>query len=236
MKEFLLRIPIIRSWVTNRALSKYNSFDSGLIRIHIKYEPFTMCKEYKFLRNLSLVRRYKNVQGCIVECGTWKGGMIAGMAELLDDNNRNYFLFDSFEGLPPAKEIDGKSAIEWQNDTEAEAYLDNCYAQESDAQAAMALSKTKNWKTIKGWFQNTLPGYDFKEEIAILRLDGDWYESTIQCLNNLYPKVKTGGIIIIDDYYTWEGCTKAVHDYLSKNNISSPVMQYMDTVAFIIKK
>ncbi|HNP99483.1 MAG TPA: TylF/MycF/NovP-related O-methyltransferase, partial [Bacteroidia bacterium] len=73
------------------------------------------------------------------------------------------------------------------------------------------------------------------KQISLLRLDGDWYESTYTCLEAFYPKVSDGGYIVIDDYYQWEGCAKAVHDYLSKHQLSDRIHQTAHGVAYIIK-
>ena len=86
----------------------------------------------------------------------------------------------------------------------------------------------------KGWFSETLQGYS-GGNIAILRMDGDWYESTIDILNHLFEKVNEGGLIIIDDYFSWDGCSKAVHDFLAENKLPNRVRQYNNKVAYIIK-
>jgi O-methyltransferase len=70
-----------------------------------------------------------------------------------------------------------------------------------------------------------------------LRLDADWYKSTIECLNALYDSISSGGIIIIDDYYTWDGCTKAIHDFLSTRQLNLKIRQTrFGGVAFIVKE
>src|ERR1700736_4242629 len=74
-------------------------------RLYEKYREFTMQPMHRFLNNLQLVDRYRPA-GCVVECGVWRGGAIAAIAELLGPQ-RTYLLFDSFEGLPPAGELDG---------------------------------------------------------------------------------------------------------------------------------
>ena len=161
--------------------------------------------------------------------------MIAGFAEILG-SNRAYFLFDSFEGLPPAKEIDGEAALAWQKDVNAPGYFDNCRAEMKWAEDAMKKSRVTNYKLVKGWFENTVPGYKLDEKIALLHLDADWYDSTMLCLVHLIPKVITGGVIILDDYYLWEGCRKATHDYLSQHSISAGIMQYNDgNIHYFIK-
>jgi O-methyltransferase len=185
------------------------------VPLFFRFKHFTMIPGISYLVNLELADKCKNIRGAIVECGTWKGGMIAGIASCLGPD-REYYLFDSFEGLPKAREIDGISAIEWQNDKESPDYHDNCAATEADARKAMSLAHAPNTHIIKGWFENTLPGSKFPGGIALLRMDGDWYDSTIQILTNLFPLVNADGLIIIDDYYAWDGCSRAVHDYLSR--------------------
>ena len=93
-----------------------------------------------------------------------------------------------------------------------------------------------SFATVKGWFNETLPKFAPETRIAILRLDGDWYESTMECLNALYRHVRVGGVIIIDDYYTWAGCSRAVHDFLSRHELEDVVRQYFNGVCYIVKK
>jgi O-methyltransferase len=196
-----------------------------------------MIPEEIFIANLKLSNEFRNLPGCIVECGVWKGGMIASIAELLG-RERNYYLFDSFEGLPEAKEIDGKAAIEWQSNTKSDWYFDNCSADKKFAITAMesALGKdTKKFNIYPGWFESTISDFKPSEPIALLRLDSDWYDSTLFCLNHLFPFVTNGGVIIIDDYYTWDGCSKAVHDYLSHNKCIERIREFDQKVAWIKK-
>ncbi|HEY4797855.1 MAG TPA: TylF/MycF/NovP-related O-methyltransferase, partial [Bacteroidia bacterium] len=82
----------------------------------------------------------------------------------------------------------------------------------------------------------SLPNFHCNERISILRLDGDWYDSTMDCLTNLYDEVQVGGVIIIDDYYTWDGCSRAVHDFLSKRNLVVKVKQNESGVCYIVKQ
>lgn len=203
--------------------------------IYENFKDFTMLLPNTYITNLKLAECFKNVQGCVVECGTWRGGMIGGIATNFNDESREYFLFDSFEGLPEAKPIDGKAAITWQNDKESNLYFDNCKAEMTIATDAIKKSGTQKYYVTKGWFSDTLPHFDKSKKIAVLRLDGDWYDSTMQCLDNLYDCVVPGGVIIIDDYYAWEGCSKAVHDFLSKKNSNEQIAQYDNLVAYIIK-
>lgn len=96
-----------------------------------------MIPQTTYVNNLFLASRIEPIEGSIVECGVWKGGMSAGLATLLG-SSRSYHLFDSFEGLPEAKQIDGEAAIDWQNNSQSETFYDNCKASESDANIAIA--------------------------------------------------------------------------------------------------
>jgi hypothetical protein len=88
-------------------------FLENTYRLYEKYSSYTMIPKNTFIENLKLCRNLSTIHGCVVECGVWRGGMIASIAEILG-KDRNYYLFDSFEGLPEAKEIDGKDALAWQ--------------------------------------------------------------------------------------------------------------------------
>ncbi len=169
-----------------------------------------------YIGNLHLSARVKNIAGAIVECGTWRGGMIAGIADVLGPD-RKYYLFDSFEGLPPAREIDGEAAMAWSKDVNGPYYFNNCRASEDEARQTMGLSRARQFATVKGWFENTLPTAKVGL-IALLRLDADWYDSTKQILDNFAQMVVPGGLILVDDYYVFDGCTRAVNEYAAARN------------------
>jgi O-methyltransferase len=177
-----------------------------------------------FWSNMLVVDERRHVRGCVVECGVWRGGMTAGMAEVLGPE-REYFLFDSFEGLPPATERDGERARRWQRGTQSDVYYENCRAPAEFAERAMELAGVPRFKLMKGWFENTLPAFVPPCPIAVLRLDGDWYESTSIALECLFKHLAPGGIAILDDYLAWEGCSRAVHDFLSKNQSTARIRQ-----------
>jgi O-methyltransferase len=202
-----------------------------------KFHDYTMIHESKYISNLELVWTFRNVSGCVVECGVWRGGMIAGIADVLGPE-RHYFLFDSFEGLPPAREIDGKAALAWQSNLYAQKYRNNCAATENEAGAAMKLSRATSYSLVKGWFNETVPTFNLPSQIAVLRLDGDWYDSTRVCLQSLVPQVADGGVIIVDDYYEWNGCARAVNEFISCADSPDEVLrvrQFHDRVAYMVK-
>ncbi len=195
-------------------------------RLYRKYRAFTMMDKLVFIENLTLCQPALALDGDVVECGTWRGGMSAAMAEVWRAKAaaRRSVLFDSFQGLPPPDAVDGETAFAWASDTASPLYYDNCTASEDDARRAMSLSGVDDYRIFAGWFDETLSLYAAENpKIAILRLDGDWYRSTMTCLEMLYPRVVPGGVVIIDDYGVWDGCTRAVHDYLSKTQRAEPI-------------
>jgi len=188
--------------------------------------------------NLMLVDFFaRRVEGDIVECGTWKGGMACAMMAAVGPS-RDYHFFDSFEGLPPADGRDGQRALAYQADTASPDYFDNCRA---DFEAFHRLVHSQGIPAerihiYKGWFKDTLPAFPADRRISVLRLDGDWYESTMDCLTGLWDRVSPGGIVIVDDYDPWDGCARAVHDFLSRRGLASRIYRTPVTyVPYIIK-
>jgi O-methyltransferase len=192
-----------------------------------------MIPERLFYDNLMLAEMVRHVSGCVIECGVWRGGMSAGLCGVLGEE-RQYYLFDSFEGLPPAQPIDGAAAIRWQQDKTSEQYRDNCAAPPEFARRAMELAGATRYTLCPGFFDKTLPTFK-PPPIALLRLDADWYESTMLCLESLFDHVSEDGCIIIDDYYTWDGCSRALHDFLSKRKAPERIHSFNGSVCYLIK-
>jgi len=159
-----------------------------------------------------------NIKGDLIETGVWRGGACIFMKAVLVANNiknRKIYVADSFEGLP--KPTTEKYPADKGNK------LYTCIS--------LAVSKKDvesnfrkygllddNIVFLKGWFKDTLPTAPI-DKLAILRLDGDMYESTMDALVNLYPKLSIGGFCIIDDYGAWPECKKAVDDYIRQKGI-----------------
>lgn len=165
------------------------------------------------------------IPGALVECGTWKGGASALMAlahQRSGRTHREVHLFDSFEGLPePDHTRDGEMAVRYASERASGmlrsigkcvgALEDNKHALHVIAEYPPTLTRYHI-----GWFQDTLREVPpIEGGIALLRIDGDWYESTKICLAQLFPLVNSGGIVVIDDYGKWIGCRQAVDEFQS---------------------
>jgi hypothetical protein len=191
-----------------------------------------------FIENLLIadyhIRKNGLRDGCYVECGTWAGGLSFAFLNLLY-GIREWHFFDSFEGLPPAQPLDGELAINLQKS--GELSHDNNVADYDTFKENLEISNPDGKPVFvhKGWFDETLPTFQSAAPIAVLRLDGDWYDSTRTCLEHLFDKVQPGGLILIDDYYAWDGCSRAVHDFLSQRKATEKLQESKSRVAYIIK-
>lgn len=157
----------------------------------------------------------QDIPGHFVECGVAAGGtsaLLAGVISRHSQRDRLLFAFDTFEGMPePGKwdAHDGQPANDsgWGKGT--------CAAPETSLmKAAAELNAAEYVRPVKGLFADTLPAHrEAVGVIALLHVDGDWYQSTLDILENFYELVSPGGIIQIDDYGYWEGCRKAVKTF-----------------------
>jgi hypothetical protein len=170
----------------------------------------------------------RDIEGDVVECGTWLGGVsfacLLAQRYAFDRVVKPVWMFDSFAGLPAAEARDGPAAAAWQNDTGSATYYDNCTAslQSVKAVAAEFGFSESEALIVPGWFDQTLPAFNqalSARKIATLRIDCDWYAPVRCVLDHLAGLVIDEGRIIIDDYFAWDGCARAVHDYLSSNDL-----------------
>jgi O-methyltransferase len=160
--------------------------------------------------------------GHFVECGVWRGGaafLMALVLEQLQVRDRRVWLFDSFEGLPAPQPIDGPAAADVA--ANPSRYFDNCIASLEEVQGAARQLGVESYLEIeKGWFEDTLPRHKARVgPIAILRIDADWYEGVSCCLGNLYDQVVSSGFLVFDDYYFYDGCAVALHEFLGTRKI-----------------
>ena len=195
-------------------------------------KPFTMTSVDRMYALYNAVRYVleQNIKGDFVECGVWRGGSALMMAKMLATRgitNRQVFLYDTFEGMSEPsdhdKSFDGKSADEQLakgvHNKEKSVW---CLADLNDVQQNLQQSGLSEGQVVfvKGKVEDTLPAGMPEGPIALLRLDTDWYESTLHELQVLYPPLTKNGVLIIDDYGHWEGCRKAVDEYIMDNKLS----------------
>jgi hypothetical protein len=163
-------------------------------------------------RHLRTVHR-RRIPGAVVECGVAAGGSAALMGLWLTrhQSDKPLVLFDTFDGLPAptTNDPDYEKAIAWTGE---------CRGTRSDVEAMfrrMGIDLTRV-ALVEGLFQDTIPAY-MPSSIAMLHLDGDWYDSTRHCLEHLWPQVSIGGRVQIDDYGAWQGCRKATDEFLARH-------------------
>ena len=185
-----------------------------------------------------------DIPGAIVECGVWKGGsMFAAALTLVKQGKteRDLYLLDTFEGMPGPGERDvtnsGKPALEtWKKVNEGEEGSDWCRAGVNEVRVVMESSGFPKERIhyIVGMVERTIPERA-PEEIALLRLDTDWYESTKHELIHLWPRLSIGGVLILDDYGSWRGAREAVDEYFGEHRV--PVLlQRLDKAGRIAVK
>ncbi len=195
-----------------------------------RVRPFTMlspARLYAFMEATRHIVKAK-IPGAIVECGVWKGGAVMSSLLAMSDlglKDREYFLYDTFEGMPKPgnddQKFDGqKIATEFT----ARQIGDNgstwCRGEFDEVRQNVFSTgyPSERIHFVRGKVEDTIPA-TLPGKIAILRLDTDWYESTRHELQHLYPLLAPGGVLIIDDYGHWEGARQAVDEYFAAQSI-----------------
>lgn len=217
---------------TNIEIRRRNSLPKDVpfstVSIISKVRPMTMTSNARLLSLIESVQYIAkhNISGAIVECGVWRGGSMMAAAQALLDlqlANRDLYLFDTFSGMvaPTAQDTHrGLPASEMLAKVKrANGPVDDSIW----AYAALDDVRKNLWSTgyprerlhfIEGPVETTLPEFA-PAQIALLRLDTDWYESTRHELIHLFSRIASGGVLIIDDYGHWEGARKAVDEFLA---------------------
>ena len=217
------------------------------------WELYHLCKPYTMTSLERLYSLYKavnytiqnNIEGDFVECGVWKGGsalMIGKILALKNIQNRKIFLYDTYEGMSEPSEKDkdfaGKTAVELleENDIKVQDSV-WCYSSFDEVKNTIALSglSEENIIMIKGKVEDTITSSLPMNKIALLRLDTDWYESTKHELHFLYPILSKNAVLIIDDYGHWQGCRKAVDEYIAEQKLSILLNRIDNTGRLAIK-
>ena len=166
----------------------------------------------------------ERVPGDLLEAGVWRGGasiFMRGVLQAHGVKDRRVWVADSFAGLPPPDPVKYPHDAGINLHEFSELAVSQERVKENFARYGLLDDQVR---FLRGWFRDTLPTAPV-ERLAVLRLDGDLYESTTDTLTHLYPKLSVGGFVIVDDYGAVPACRQAVHDYRQAHDITDPVVQ-----------
>lgn len=210
--------------------ARIRDMEPQFIEIWNRCRPFTMTsveRGYALYKALEYVVR-NEIEGDVVECGVWRGGssMLCAYTLLeLGDTARTIYLYDTFAGMsePTVRDvtIGEQSAVERWTRAQKDSYNEWCYAGLDEVKANLDGTgyPAARLRFIQGKVEETIPSV-IAPSIAILRLDTDWYESTLHELMHLYPRLSPRGVLIVDDYGHWKGAREAVDRYIADQQLS----------------
>jgi hypothetical protein len=216
-------------------LAQLSAADRAIVT---RASPFTMTGAPRLTALVDSVRYcvVRGIAGAFAECGVWRGGSVLAMILTLQDlgiTDRDIYLYDTFEGMTAPTEhdvssLDPPALATWK---EAQERGERAWGSMFDAgsfneatvrQTVLSTGyPVERIHFVRGPVEDTIPG-TVADELALLRLDTDWYESTRHELEHLYPRLTDGGVLIIDDYGHWEGARRAVDEYFA--NHAAPLL------------
>lgn len=200
------------------------------VEIYKKTKDFTMTSLWRLYSLYQAVRYLTEygIEGDVVECGVWRGGSCMLMAHALlaaGDTSRRIYLYDTFAGMSRPGELDrrsrdgGEQLTRWQV-SQREGYNEWCFASLEEVRENLYATgyPRESLIFVQGEVQETLPA-TAPQAVALLRLDTDWYESTYHELRHLYPRLVRKGVLVIDDFGSFEGARRAVEQYFGERGI-----------------
>ena len=213
--------------------------------------PYTMTSVQRLQACIDAVRHChrRGIEGSLAECGVWRGGSVLAMILTLQElgvTDRDVYLFDTFEGMTAPTEHDvsraeGRAVEAWEEaEKEGSRAWPEMFGEDvfNEGQVRETLLATgypaERIHLVPGPVEETIPAHA-PERLALLRLDTDWYESTRHELLHLYPRLREGGVLIIDDYGHWEGARRAVDEYFADHE-APPLLNRIDYTGRIAVK
>jgi len=216
--------------------------------------PYTMTSPQRQVATLDAVEYVvrRGVPGDFVECGVWRGGVVLAMIlalQRLGVDDRDLWLFDTFEGMTEPEDVDtspfdeparstweraraaGRKAWHWYFDEELTGFG-------KEAVEAMLVATgypPERLHLVQGPVEDTLPSEGL-DRLALLRLDTDWYASTRHELECLYPLLSPGGVLLIDDYGHWDGCRRAVDEFFGGTEVGPVLLARSDYTGRLVVK
>lgn len=226
-----IRLHLLRRWLARQG--DRVRLPADLERLLTITDRYTMVdrQRRKNLWRLARLVAAQRVAGDFVELGVCNGGTAAVLASVAsqDPQPRLTWCYDSFAGLPEPTPRDGEDARRYSGGRNAGQLvsIDRCVGSLETAAdlffRQLGLDRA-GVRFVKGWFQETL-GRHPDRPIALLHLDGDWYDSVKLGLDTLYDRVTPGGWIVLDDYGYWEGCRAALHDFFQERRLELAILQ-----------
>ena len=214
--------------ITYTLIPELDSNDEKIVN-DVFENKLTMVSTERMMETIFSVKHVikENIKGAFVECGPWRGGNAIAAQLKMDflGESRKIYLFDTFGGMSePNPQLDSSvyqkvSSLDFYVANQEDGYNKWCFASEEEVKSNFIKhgKGLSGVNLIKGNVEETLKiDENLPQEISILRLDTDWYESTLLELEVLYPKLVTGGILLIDDYGYWKGAELAVEEYFSR--------------------
>ncbi|MGB2589193.1 MAG: TylF/MycF/NovP-related O-methyltransferase [Candidatus Acidiferrum sp.] len=213
------------NWIQSAA-KKFNEKRIG--RLIARKSMIDPVRSGNLLRLAQLIEEEK-IPGDVVECGVYRGGSAATMARVATHSplNRTVWLFDSFQGMPPATEVDGTGAQDWVGALVYDARKVEKLLKRTGANMSRV-------RIVEGFFADTFPTVDIPQ-IALLNVDSDWYESVKICFEKFYDAVVPGGFVSIDDYGTWPGCRLAVDEFFKTRSLTHKIIAVDRTASWFRK-
>lgn len=214
-----------------------------------KVFPYTMTSPERLygLINATTYLVNNGIEGAVVECGVWRGGSMMAVAETLQalgDTSRHLYMYDTYEGMSSPTEHDkdfgNTPATQLLEQTAVGTSYDNiwCYASLEDVETNLRATgyPASHLHFIKGKVEDTLPAHQhLHPQVALLRLDTDWYASTQVEVERLYPQLAAGGFMIVDDYGHWQGAKQAIDEYFATLP-STPFLHRLDYTGRMLQK
>ena len=219
-------------------------FEKADVEVCRRVAPYTMTtppRIYALIRAVEYVSA-RAIPGALVECGVWRGGSMMAVAITLlrlGITDRDLYLFDTFTGMTAPSDEDvkhsGERAVDLLADQGRESDIWAIASIEDVREAVLGVGyPEERIHFVQGPVEETLPERA-PREIALLRLDTDWYSSTKHELVHLYPRLMSGGILILDDYGYWQGARRAVDEYISENGLTLLLNRIDNTARSSIK-
>ena len=222
---------------------RHENFDEEALTTLSRVKPYTMLSPNKLFVLIDAVRYVHRhaIPGAVVECGVWRGGAMMAAAMTfaqLGIEDRNFYLYDTFDGMTKPTDKDNliyggadPQEIFKQTRTGVDS-SDWCRASVEEVKQNLVETgyDSRRLMTVQGRVEDTIPD-TLADEIAILHLDTDWYESTRHEMVHLFPRLVPKGVLIIDDYHYWSGVRDAVDEYLTESKVPIFLMKVDNCVA-----